>query len=55
MAVTYAFADLAAWATWYDDEGVQQVLDELHTVAVNVNIELWGPSPVVPQPIRPRG
>jgi hypothetical protein len=50
---TYEFADMAAWASWYNNEGVQKVLTELHTLALNVNIELWGPSPVVPAPIRP--
>ena len=53
--VTYEFADLGAWAAWYDHEETQKVLDELHTLALDVTRELWGPSPVVPQPIRPSG
>jgi antibiotic biosynthesis monooxygenase (ABM) superfamily enzyme len=53
VAITYEFSDLATWATWYDNADVQKVLDELHTVAVNVSIEVWGPSPVVPAPVRP--
>lgn len=53
--VTYEFADLAAWAAWYGHEETQKVLDELHTLALNVTLELWGPSPVVPKPIRPGG
>jgi quinol monooxygenase YgiN len=53
IVTTYEFADMAAWASWYNNEGVQKVLTELHTLALNVNIELWGPSPVVPAPIRP--
>lgn len=32
-----------------------KVLDELHTLALNVTLELWGPSPVVPDPICPGG
>jgi quinol monooxygenase YgiN len=53
VAVTYEFADLAAWAAWDSNEDVQKVLTEVHTLALNVTIELWGPSPVVPAPIRP--
>mgnify|MGYP001076776458 CR=1 FL=1 len=53
VVVTYEFADLATWAAWYGNEDVQKVQDELHTLALNVNTELWGPSPVVPAPIRP--
>jgi hypothetical protein len=51
--VTYEFADLAAFAAWRANKDVEKVLDELHTVALNVTTELWGPSPVVPKPIRP--
>jgi len=54
IAITYEFADLAAYAAWYGNEGVQKNLSELHTLALNVNSELWGPSPVVPAPIRPK-
>lgn len=50
---TLEFADMAAWAAWQSDEDMQKVLAELHTLALNVNIEVWGPSPVVPVPIRP--
>jgi len=53
VVVTYEFADMAAWAAWQTHEDTQQVLKELGTVAVGVTQELWGPSPVVPQPIRP--
>jgi quinol monooxygenase YgiN len=53
VVVTYEFADMAAWAAWYSNEDIQKVLTELHTVALNVSHEIWGPSPVVPAPIRP--
>lgn len=53
--VTYEFDDMAAWAAWQSNEDTQKVLDELHTLATNVSRELWGPSPVVPAPIRPKG
>jgi quinol monooxygenase YgiN len=53
VVTTYEFADMATWAAWQSDEDVQKVLDELRALALNVNIEVWGPSPVVPEPIRP--
>ena len=52
--VTYEFADMAAWAAWWGKEDTQKVHNELHTLAINVTTELWGPSPVVPTPVRPR-
>jgi quinol monooxygenase YgiN len=54
VVITYEFADMATWATWDMNEDVQKVLTELHTLALNVTTELWGPSPVVPAPIRPK-
>ena len=53
VVVTYEFADMVAWAAWYAAETVQAVLTEVHTLANDVTSELWGPSPIVPQPIRP--
>jgi quinol monooxygenase YgiN len=55
VVITYEFADLEAWAVWRDSEDMQNVTDELYTLANNVSSELWGPSPVVPEPIRPGG
>jgi len=53
IVTTYEFADLAAWATWHTNEDTQKVWSELHTLGLNVTAELWGPSPVIPAPIRP--
>jgi quinol monooxygenase YgiN len=51
--ITYEFANMAAWETWHAHQDVQDVTTELRTLANNVSSELWGPSPVVPDPIRP--
>ena len=51
--IYYQFMDVAAWATWREAEAVQQVFDELYEYGSDVEIELCGPSPVVPQPLRP--
>lgn len=53
VVITYEFADLAAWAAWQAHEDMQKVTDELRTLTTNLSTELWGPSPVVPEPIRP--
>jgi quinol monooxygenase YgiN len=53
VVATYEFADLAAWAAWFSHEDAQKVWSELHTLALNVTAELWGPSPTAPSPIRP--
>ena len=53
IVITYEFADLAAWATWESHENIQKVRNELDTLATDVTTEVWGPSPVVPKPIRP--
>ena len=34
---------------------VRDVTSELRTLTTNVTTEVWGPSPVVPEPIRPGG
>ena len=53
IVVTYEFADMAAWAAWVSNEECQELSMELHTLALNVSFEVWGPTPVVPAPIRP--
>ena len=53
VVITYEFADMAAWAVWQDHADVQGVIAEVRTLATDVTMELWGPSPIVPQPIRP--
>jgi quinol monooxygenase YgiN len=50
---TFEFADMAAWAAWQGHEETQKVLAELRTLALNVSIEVWGPSPLVTAPVRP--
>jgi quinol monooxygenase YgiN len=53
VVVTYEFADLVAWAAWQSHEDMQKIRDELGTLATDVTTEVWGPSPIVPKPIRP--
>ncbi len=53
VVVTYEFADMNAWASWYSNEELQKILDELYAFVTNISRELWGPSPIVPEPLRP--
>jgi len=55
VVTTYEFADMAAWAAWQYSETMQQMLVESRASMMNVSAELWGPSPVVPEPLRPGG
>ena len=54
VAVTYEFADMTGFARWYQSEAVQHVVQESREYCENMATELWGPSPVVPKPVRPR-
>ena len=53
VAITYEFADMNAWAAWSSNEDIQKLWDEARAYLTNVSYELWGPSPIVPEPIRP--
>ncbi len=53
VAVTYEFADMNSWAAWMSNEDVRKVWAEARQYCDNISSELWGPSPVVPEPIRP--
>ena len=55
VATTVSFADLADWQAWYESDAVQTIIVEMASVTLNLETELWGPSPVLPQPIRPGG
>ena len=53
VVITFEFADMAAWAAWYGHETIQTVIDEVHALTTDLKLEIWGPSSVVPEPIRP--
>jgi heme-degrading monooxygenase HmoA len=48
------FKDLAGFATWRSSEAVDKVATEQLQFVENFHIELLGPSPVMPEPLRPR-
>ena len=53
VAVTYEFADMNAWATWSPNDDMLKLRQESSLFCDNLTYELWGPSPVIPEPIRP--
>jgi len=53
VVVTFEFADMQAWASWNQNEDIQKVNNERSAFTANYDSELWGPSPIVPEPIRP--
>ena len=55
IVTTFEFADMASFAAWADHEDCKKAHAETFSMGLNVTNELWGPSPVVPKPIRPGG
>jgi len=44
---------LADWAKFAESPERQRLDSELLKFATNIGVELWGPSPTVPEPLRP--
>ena len=53
VVTTYEFEDINAWSDWFYNEEIQKLTSERRTFTLNEISEIWGPSPVVPMPIRP--
>ena len=53
VRATYVWQTLADWATFAASAEGQSLDAELRQFVTNYHIELWGPSPVVPEPVRP--
>lgn len=52
VVVTFQFADFESWSSWFNDDEIQKLFNELFALAVNVQRELWEPSPLMPEPVR---
>lgn len=51
---TSVWKSLADWANFAESPEWQNIETELRgKFATNVKVEIWGPSPVVPEPLRP--
>ena len=51
VILTVEFARLEDWTAWYNSPNTQGLLDDLGTLTVGLEMELWGPSPLVSEPI----
>jgi quinol monooxygenase YgiN len=52
VRTTTVWQSMAEWATFIEGPW-QQMETELRSFATNIKSEVWGPSPVVPEPLRP--
>jgi len=48
------FEDLAGYSAWRSSDTIQKSNAEAWQYIENVHVELLGPSPVVPEPLRPQ-
>jgi hypothetical protein len=55
VVLTYEFAGMARFAAFWSHEDMRRMDDELQSFTANQSAQIWGPSPVVPAPIRPGG
>ena len=53
IAVVYVFEDVASFGKWRGDETIDALFAESWQYCENVTSELWGPSPMSPEPLRP--
>ena len=52
---TSVWQTLADWANFAQTEKWQKMYEELcNSFGVNIRVEIWGPSPIVPEPLRPK-
>ena len=54
IAATYEFTDMDSWAAWVNHPDYQKLMDEVRPFISNLSTEVWGPSPMVPEPLRPK-
>ena len=50
---TSVWESLTDWAALAQDEEFQKLSVEFRTFVTNLDVQIWGPSPITPEPIRP--
>ena len=50
---TTVWKSLSDWANYTDTDDWRALEEELRGFVSNIQVEIWGPSPVVPEPLRP--
>ena len=53
VRLTLVWQTLADWAAFAESAERQRLDAELFPFATNIGVELWGPSPATPEPLRP--
>ena len=51
---TSVWKSLTHWATLVQKPEFQKITSDFRTYVTNLEVQLWGPSPLVPRPIRPQ-
>ena len=50
---TSVFRNLADWASFTDSDEWRHLEADLRNFATNIRVDIWGPSPLLPKPVRP--
>ena len=53
VRVSVMWKSLADWARFAESDVWHSLEAECRSFATNIRVELWGPSPVMPEPLRP--
>lgn len=53
VRATWVWQSKADWESFFDNAAGRAIEDELRTYVTNYRTEIWGPSPLMPEPIRP--
>ena len=53
VRTTSVFRTLSDWAGFADSDKWRGLEAELRNFATNIRVEIWGPSPLLPEPVRP--
>jgi heme-degrading monooxygenase HmoA len=53
VRTTTVFRSLEDWAKFAESEAWHSMEVEMRRFATNMKLEVWGPSPVLPEPVRP--
>ena len=54
VRITTLWETLADWAKFAESAARDVLESELLAFTTNISVQLWGPSPIVPEPLHPR-
>jgi hypothetical protein len=53
VRMTLVWQSLSDWAKFVESKEWEAHVAQFRTFATNIHVEIWGPSPVAPKPLRP--